>query len=382
MSKPSEDNLSQALTELTEWRSGDTALWREALERSRAAPAKPAGRIVRWPFLGALAATVAVAAAGIVAMRVSQSRERSSTTAQYAASVGRAWSNIQEPISADLFGQKTAPEEVRGLHQGSVGWSPRGAPLGDIPLLSDAFAGPGYEVWSTGSDGADRAILRDSSMSLTVDDVRVAFAAASSLVDTLAGEFVESAVLNGEGEAAHASVSLRISADRLDTVMQTARRLGEVTHEQTNASDVADRLADLGAQVRNERRIEAELLGLLDSRPEAPLADILKVRQSLDEVRLKIERLEAQRAGLGKRVALSLLRIQIASKAKEEPEPEPAGASFLGMMRDAFGRGGDALGASIAWMVEVAIGGLAVWLPMLVIGFWIYRSLRWRATWT
>lgn len=224
-----------------------------------------------------------------------------------------------------------------------------------------------------------RAIQRSAAMELTTKAIRPLFDRVNAIVDPSRGEYVESASAH-EGRA---DVTLRVSAQRLDTVMLSIREMDgvtEVLREELSAADATDRRADLDARLANERRIEVELLELIDKRPDAPLADVLRVREALSEVRLNIERLDAQRATLNERVALATLRVGIL-QVSEEREPEPDASGFLHDLGDAFTRGGRTLAGSAAWIVEAIVGGLIAWVILAVVGIWAYRTLRWRATW-
>lgn len=245
---------------------------------------------------------------------------------------------------------------------------------------TEEIAGSEYPfMMADSADVQPRAIHRSAAMELTTEAIRPLFNRVTALIDPSLGEFVESASAN-EGRA---DATLRVSAQRLDTVMRSIRDMDgvtEVLREELSAVDATDRRADLAARLANERRIEVELLGLIDKRPDAPLADVLRVREALSEVRLNIERLDAQRATLSERVALATLRVSIVQIA-EEQEPEPDASGFLHDLGDAFTRGGQTLAGSAAWIVEAIVGGLIAWAILAVVGIWAYRTLRWRATW-
>lgn len=224
-----------------------------------------------------------------------------------------------------------------------------------------------------------RVIQRQASMELHTDRVRPLLDRVLALVDPGLGEFVESSSATED----RAEATLRVSASRLEAVMRSLREMdgvGEVHREELSAVDATDWLTDLDARLTNERRVEAELLDLLASRTDAPLADVLRLREALSEVRLAIERLSAQRATLNERVALATLRVSIV-QISEEREPEPDASGFLHDLGDAFGRGGETLAGSAAWIVEAFIGGLIAWVLLVFVGVWGYRALRWRATW-
>jgi hypothetical protein len=224
-----------------------------------------------------------------------------------------------------------------------------------------------------------RAIQRSATMELTTEAVRPLFDRVTAMIDPSLGEFVENA---SAGEH-RADATLRIAAQRLDAVMRSIREMDgvvEVAREELSAVDATDQRADLSARLANERRIEVELLELIDKRPDAPLADVLRVREALSEVRLNIERLDAQRATVDERVALATLRVSIVQSSDEE-DTEPDAGGFLHDLGEAFARGGRTLAHSAAWMVEVAVGGLLAWIVLIVVGVWAFRALRWRATW-
>lgn len=251
--------------------------------------------------------------------------------------------------------------------------------------LAESHAFPaGERAFAMGQDThafdlEPRAIQRSGAMELTTEAVRPLFDRVTALIDPGLGEFVENASA-GEGRA---DATLRVSAQRLEAVMRSIREMdgvAEVVREELSAVDATDRRADLTARLANERRIEVELLELIEKRPDAPLADVLRVREVLGEVRLNIERLDAQRATLNERVALATLRVSIV-RIDEEQEPVPDASGFLHDLGDAFTRGGRTLAGSAAWIVEAFVGGLIAWVILAVVGVWAYRALRWRATW-
>ena len=224
---------------------------------------------------------------------------------------------------------------------------------------------------------SQRAIQRSATIELRATDVRSVLESALALVDPALGEFVQSSSATEErGDAV-----LRVASDRLDAVMRMLRGLegiDSVHREELSTTDATDRLVDLNARITNETRVEAELLALIDSRPDAPLADVLRVRDALSDVRLGIERLEAQRANLNQVVALATVRVSV-ERSGEREAPEASG--FVHDLGVAFSRGGRDFARSITAFVEFIVGGMIVWVPLVVVGVWAYRTLRWRSTW-
>lgn len=227
---------------------------------------------------------------------------------------------------------------------------------------------------------ADRHVVRKATVELKTPDVRAAFLKASLIPNAAAGEFVQDSALTGEDVHVSANLTLRVAATRLPEVLNQLRELGKVTGEQVRGEDVTAQVVDAEARLRNERRIEQELLALLDQRTDSPLKDILELRAKLGEVRDGIERLDAQRANLSRLVSLATVLVLI--RADAAPEPERQKPALLGKLSGSFGAawrsGVEFLIGSAAWIVEVAIGGL-IWWIVAVIAVVILRSQLRRA---
>lgn len=375
--------LSDALGAMTEPTPEETAHWRAALERCRDEARVDRKRPVVRPWMGAaLAASVVIVGAAVTVLPRVEGERR------YALS--------EKGTAARMAG---GMQGMRGFADGSGG-SGGGSVLQGfngfiVEGLADSDQSGRVLEWITDGSTAEsastmlgvddpafmgRSVARDASVALIVEDVRAAFDAAARLARALDGEFVENSGMNGEGEHARATVRLRVMSDRLDHVMAEARALGEVSAEQSDAKDVTDALVDLEARVRNEQRIEAELLDLLASRNDAPLADILKVRESLAQVRLRIEQIKAQQASLKQRVSLSTLTITMSVKPEESAaEPEPGYLSSR--MSEAWTGAGRMLADSAAWLVRVVLGGAVFWVIAAAVGAIVWRWMRRRAVW-
>jgi hypothetical protein len=215
-----------------------------------------------------------------------------------------------------------------------------------------------------------RQVVRRASIDLTTDDIRGIYLKIQTLVPSEAqGEYVEQSQIQGSDKALEGYITLRVQSDRLGQVLNMLRGLAEVVREQTDASDVTAQVVDVEARLRNERRVEQELIELLDKRVDSPLQDVLKVRESLASVRERIEQLAGQQASLAKQVALATVLITIRTKDGPPPAPVPAGfAANLGKkLNTAWTAGLDALISSVAAILQVIVGGLVFWIGLIVI---------------
>lgn len=237
----------------------------------------------------------------------------------------------------------------------------------------DAGGAPG-DPGAAMSD-APRAVARSASIELVTDDVRAAFLRAGSVVDTIAGEFVEGSQFLGEKESASATIALRVRNDRLGAVLAKLREIGTVASEQQRGDDVTDQIVDLEARIRVERRMEQEMLGLLDERVKSPLKDVLELRAQLGEIRRSIEKMVAQQVQLERLVSLARVLVTIHPPAdKKEPvkaveKDDSLGTYFFDSMRSAWRTSLRALTDAVAFLTELAIGGLPWWIGLASVGF-------------
>lgn len=212
-----------------------------------------------------------------------------------------------------------------------------------------------------------RQVIRKATIELTTPDVRAAMLKASMILNLATGEFIEQSSLTGDGPTAQATLTLRVAADRLSEVLNSLRPLGKVTSEQLTGDDVTDQAVDLDARLRNEQRIESELLTLLDTRKDAPLDDILAVRSQLANIRDSIERLTAQRDRLSHLVSLATVLVIIRADTAPPPSTPVAGIwdYFKSSMASSWRAGLSILADTVALLLRIAVGGLIWWIIIL-----------------
>jgi len=255
----------------------------------------------------------------------------------------------------------------RGLSSSSASIAHGAA--GQPPASLPAQAAPAAQ------DATPRLVIRKAQIELITPDVRAAFMKAGMLLSEAQGEFVEESGMSGADASLSATLKLRVAAPRLATVLTGLRGLGVVTSETTSGEDVTEQMVDLDARLRNEQRIEAELLALLESRENAPLEDILKVRESVGRVRENIERMTASRERLSRLVSLATILVVIRSDAAPAAKTG-IGQYFVEGIGNAWGRGVRTLADSFAAIVRIAVGGLFGWIA-LAFGILALRLL-WR----
>ena len=244
--------------------------------------------------------------------------------------------------------------------------------VGVVPSMSPESSRPQQPA------ATERFVIRKVSMELRSPDVRSVFARVSLLINEGVGEYIEDAQVSGEENKTQAQLTLRIAATRVGEVMTQLQGLGKVISQNTTGQDVTDQVVDIEARMRNELRIEKELLELLASRKDAPLKELLEVRVEVDRARERIERMQASRDKLSRLTSLATVLVLIRS---EEKAPQPVESSWVAQAGKKFGAafedGQRSLTSSIAFLIEVIVGGLVWWIfigGVIVAILWAIKS--------
>lgn len=395
MSEPKRDNFDENLERLSRWDADAPQTWRAALERVKRERGLPwwSRSITLAP--SAAAAVILVALGLTVAVfrvlpeidsldvpgRVSGTAPSSQPAPSSAYPVSGEGENPLKSLAyigyvggADVDGDSGAPSMMAARSQSAADEVEHSRPPATVSL--DRGGG------GRGAQGADatpagpRAIVRKATLELRCDDVRIAFAKATQLLSAPRGEFLAESALSGGAQDAYATLTLRVEAGRLDGFLEALRGLGSVASEHASGEDVTAQIVDLDARIRNEQRVEQELLELLSSRTDAPLADVLKLRTAIADVRGAIERMQAQRVHLGRLTQLAtVLLILRTTDAPVEEKTDTLGAYFGDAVRRAWTAGVRFVADSSAVVVAVAVG-LAPWALLAALVYWLVRRLR------
>jgi hypothetical protein len=309
MSEKKPTELEAALERVTRHEGGETRLWERALEQVREedATARRSRFRVGPAFGGALVAATVLIVAGVAVLPQLGGAHERAPIAQAPADETAA----EEPWNADgikeftLYNRLMPGTDAPALDvDASVSAPARGAELGDrvefglaaeaAEVSQNAFYPPAAGAAAVDEateradfKGADRAVMgrasvpfrrvvRHARVDLVAEDVEAALDRASSLAREELGEYVERAIVRGDDERRLASATLRIRAERVEEVVEELRGLGEATEVSIEGRDVTQRVVDLDATLRNEKSVERELLGLLETREDEPLEDVLR----------------------------------------------------------------------------------------------------------
>lgn len=417
MTTSTPDNLDERLGALTTWSGDSPELWKRALAQPKRTSflellAAFTPRLVRTR---PVTATIGLGAVTLVIVSFIQSAGSRSDSeyAWYGSAVpknpanqatsaivqDRQWSVVRDDFGSfntgervtgtvtDINGDGSAPffEDAPGFDIEAAVNQGNTSGAGGAHRITNSSLAFGVTEYNTANSGAafgvpdvahqqdsisaDRAVIRKSTIELSSPDVRAAYFKAAQSLSEARGEFVQSSSLTGEGNAAQAQITLRVAADRLSAVLNELRALGKVHTDQTTGEDVTNQAVDLEARLRNEQRVEKELLELLDKRHDAPLKEVLDVRDRLAMVRNSIESITAQRDRLGKLVSLATVLVII--RGDELPAPvvtEESFVDYLGAsLMTSLKNGGRTLADTLAGAVALIIGGMLWWLILITV---------------
>ena len=409
MSRENEDKLERELAALTRWQRGDVQAWRAALAAERGTNRASIFKQF-WSRGSAKWLPVGIAAAALLLIAVPVlhsigSRVQRETLTEYRYSSVASMSSRGKPadgydgyFSASpevLLEGRATPSRFMSTSTGDAELAARNAGPGVGAFSGEnieafpqhsytaiaspetkAQLGPLASVPDRPAAAPDRHVIRKATIELRTLDVRAAFLKAAHLVSEAQGEYVQESSLTGSEQRLDGQLTLRIATERLSAVLQALRELGTVRSETSGGEDVTTQVVDLEARVSNERRVEAELLQLMEKRTDAPLKEVLELRTAISNVRQSIETMTAQRERLSRLVALATVLVII--RPADAPEPASPGLwnYFTTAVSRAAERGMQALINTVAGFILVLIGG-ALWILILAaIAIGIVRRLR------
>src|SRR5687767_4717918 len=208
-----------------------------------------------------------------------------------------------------------------------------------------------------------RALILTASISMRAQDPWGAADRAQAVATSLGGE-VMSMSQSGKGDDRSASLVLRVPAERFNDALRQLRALSdvEVLSSSVDSKDVTEQFVDLEARLRAKQAEEVRYLALL-ARAER-IEDILRIDQSLAQVRTQIEQLTGQVNSIKTRTTFSTISLSV-TPAGVLPPSDPKVYDPTRTVERAIA----ALGVMLRVVADLAIWTLVFgWIPLLVLG--------------
>ena len=229
----------------------------------------------------------------------------------------------------------------------------------------------------------ERLVIKNSNMTIVVDDPALSMDHISALADEMGGYVVNANLYQTELESGmkvhQATITIRVPSERLNEALQRIRDETDlpVVSENTTSQDVTGEYTDLQSQLTNLEAAEQQLQEIMDSAVKTE--DVLAVYNQLTQVRGQIEVIKGQMKYYAQSAALSAISVELLPNEAVEPLTI-GGWQPGGVAKDAIQALIDALKIIMTmgmWIILFIVPVLAiVLLPPILI---IWALLRWRA---
>ncbi|MCZ9345671.1 DUF4349 domain-containing protein, partial [Streptomyces sp. TRM76130] len=137
-------------------------------------------------------------------------------------------------------------------------------------------------------------IIRTASLTVQVDDVPEALAAARAATEDAGGYVGEESTGRDEEGHEHTEVVLRVPADAYARVLTGLAGAGKLLERNTEAQDVTDQVVDVESRITSQRASVARIRELMD-RAER-LSDVVTLEGELSTRQAELESLLARQA--------------------------------------------------------------------------------------
>lgn len=219
----------------------------------------------------------------------------------------------------------------------------------------------------------NRMVVKNSDITLKVDDAKRALEDATDLAKKLGG-YAEGGNLTAmEGQTPQASCVLRVKSDLYETAMKALRGMGEVLSESSNAQDVTAQHADTVGRLSVLRAEADSYVTML--RGAKRIGEIMEIKDRLSQVRQEIASLEAQRKALSNESALSTIRATFRQKESIEDNKDDKKSGF----DETWAKAQNGLSNVGEFLGNLAIYGFVfapVWLPPVLLFWWLTKRAK------
>ncbi len=207
---------------------------------------------------------------------------------------------------------------------------------------------------------AERMVVRTASLDLIVPDTEKALDDIQAMARELGG-YVVSVEAYQYQEGRQATVTLRIPAEKLDTVLDRLRAMATtVRRESVSGQDVTDQYVDLQSRLRHLEAKEKQLLEFLDKAEDTEA--VLAVYEHLSQTQAEIEQVKGRMQYLENQAALATVTVSLTPDVMAQPL-ETGGWNLPATVRQAV----ETLLSVLEFFVKALIYIVIVVLPALIL---------------
>jgi hypothetical protein len=211
-----------------------------------------------------------------------------------------------------------------------------------------------------------RKIIVSHNIQVEVGDFIKSFNAVSRMAEQAGGYNTEASRQRTSEGTNFGRIVMRVPPNSAGTLLDSVKRLGEVTKEDEKGEDVTEQYYDLDARLKNAKASEARLLALM-GKTTGKMSDVLEIEKELTRVRGDVESMEARKRNMD----LDTSMVTIVVELSEPHRAMPVSRKVWQPIRNAFGEGVEVLAQSI----RIAVYALFAVIPWLGIA-WLAISIR------
>jgi hypothetical protein len=259
--------------------------------------------------------------------------------------------------------------------------APPGAPAQDASGALDQKGGAGAPAGGNAAgenaqQQFERLVIKTADISLQVENVRDTEMAVRAKIQALGG-YVVRAENHGSDEALTAQITFRVPAPRFDEALTGLQGLAKkVLNRTVSGDDVTEEFVDLQSRLRNLEATRDRLMTFLDK--ATTVDDALKVNTSLSEIQGQIEQVKGRTEYLKQSAALSTITVSLSPVPAVAPLVEEGGWQPMAVARSAL-RELIELGQGLVNVLIVVLVWTPLWLPLVLLGWWVRRRVFGRA---
>jgi len=216
-------------------------------------------------------------------------------------------------------------------------------------------------------DAVGREVITTGHASVVAPEPATAAQQLARLVEQAGGRVESRSETAPTGDSAgHASLTVRLPADRMTSTVDALSRIGDVQDVNLDSVDVTSQGRDLDARIAALTTSTQRLRELMAS--AGTTDDLLAVEQELSDRQADLDALTAQRQQLSEEVAMSTLNVEIMAEPVTVAQSR---GGFLGGLSS----GWNGLVVTIQGVVLV-LGVLLPWLAVAAVGYVGFRFVR------
>ena len=289
-----------------------------------------------WPRWGWMtAAWVAVLVIAVVIIQMPHTARIATSDRVPIMGRGQDRDNLPSPAAPQASTRMLAKEELRRRQESDIASNLQydRSSAGGIIGGATSYRAPAPATGAPKQDGSaipsTPMIARTAELAITTKDFEAARARVEEILKRQGGYVGQMNVSSSSDAERKLTATLRVPADHLDMAIAELKKVGRVESESQAGEEVTSQYVDLQARLTNARNTEQRLTELLRTRT-GKLEEVVTVEEKLSEVREEIERMEAEKKALTKRVDFGTVTLSLTEEhqAQMRMVPPSVGTQF------------------------------------------------------